>query len=86
LEIKDDGIQSNFEFFQSNFTNCLLSDSIFFESLQDTRKVIKVKSIVFEILISVTIFHKISANGLALGEEADFEALNCQPSTKVDAR
>jgi len=27
-----------------------------------------------------------AANGLALGEEADFEALNCQPSTKVDAR
>jgi hypothetical protein len=25
-------------------------------------------------------------NVLALGEEADFEALNCQPSTKVDAR
>jgi len=23
---------------------------------------------------------------LALGEEADFEAQNCQPSTKVDAR
>lgn len=23
---------------------------------------------------------------LALGEEADFEALNCQPSTKVDTR
>jgi hypothetical protein len=25
-------------------------------------------------------------NVLALGEEADFEALNCQPSTKVDTR
>jgi hypothetical protein len=28
----------------------------------------------------------IEDNGLALGEEADFEALNCQPSTKVDTR
>jgi hypothetical protein len=28
---------------------------------------------------------KIAANGLALGEEADFEALNCQPSKKIDA-
>jgi len=27
-----------------------------------------------------------AANGLALGEEADFGALNCQPSTKVDTR
>jgi len=27
-----------------------------------------------------------TANVLALGEEADFEALNCQPSTKVDTR
>src|SRR5690606_4983405 len=25
-------------------------------------------------------------DGLALGEEADFEALNCQPSTKFDTR
>jgi len=25
-------------------------------------------------------------NVLALGEEADFEAQNCQPSTKVDTR
>jgi hypothetical protein len=25
-------------------------------------------------------------NVLALGEEADFEALNCQPSTKFDTR
>jgi len=25
-------------------------------------------------------------NVLALGEEADFEALNCQPSTKFDKR
>jgi hypothetical protein len=29
---------------------------------------------------------KISANGLALGEEADFEARNFQPSTKADTR
>jgi len=29
---------------------------------------------------------KMAANGLALGEEADFEALNCQPNTKVDTR
>jgi hypothetical protein len=29
---------------------------------------------------------RMNANGLALGEEADFEALNCQPSTKVDTR
>ncbi len=29
---------------------------------------------------------QIASNGLALGEEADFEALNCQPSTKVDTR
>jgi hypothetical protein len=28
----------------------------------------------------------VSANVLALGEEADFEALNCQPSSKVDTR
>jgi len=27
-----------------------------------------------------------AGNGLALGEEADFEALNCQPSTKVDTK
>jgi len=27
-----------------------------------------------------------AANGLALGEEADFEAQNCQPSTKADTR
>lgn len=26
------------------------------------------------------------ANVLALGEEADFEELNCQPSIKVDTR
>jgi len=26
-----------------------------------------------------------NANGLALGEEADFEAQNCQYTTKVDA-
>ncbi|CAN5583207.1 hypothetical protein BH10BAC2_BH10BAC2_10960 [soil metagenome] len=29
---------------------------------------------------------KLGDNALALGEEADFEALNCQPSTKVDTR
>jgi len=29
---------------------------------------------------------KIATNGLALSVEADFEALNCQPSTKVDTR
>jgi hypothetical protein len=29
---------------------------------------------------------KLAANVLALGEEADFEALNCQPNTKVDTR
>jgi hypothetical protein len=28
----------------------------------------------------------IFVNGLALGEEADLEALNCQSSTKVDTR
>jgi len=28
----------------------------------------------------------IGYNGLALCEEADFEALNCQPSTKVGTR
>ena len=28
----------------------------------------------------------LAANVLALAEEADFEALNCQPSTKVDTR
>ena len=28
----------------------------------------------------------IAANGLELGEEADFEAQNCQPSTKVNTR
>jgi hypothetical protein len=27
-----------------------------------------------------------TANVLALGEEADFKALNCLPSTKVDTR
>jgi len=30
------------------------------------------------------IYFKLAHNGLALGEEADFEALNCQSSTKVD--
>lgn len=29
---------------------------------------------------------RIVSNGLVLGEEADYEALNCQPSTKVDTR
>lgn len=29
---------------------------------------------------------KLGYNVLALGEEADFEALNCQPSTKFDTR
>jgi hypothetical protein len=29
---------------------------------------------------------KLTHNVLALGEEADLEALNCQPSTKVDTR
>ena len=29
---------------------------------------------------------RVRHNGLALGEEADFEVLNCQPSTKVDTR
>jgi len=29
---------------------------------------------------------KMPYNGLALGEKADFEALNCQPSTNVDTR
>jgi hypothetical protein len=29
---------------------------------------------------------RVSGNVLALGEEADFEALYCQPSTKADAR
>jgi hypothetical protein len=28
----------------------------------------------------------LAANGLALGEEADFEALKFQPNTKVDTR
>jgi len=28
----------------------------------------------------------LAPNVLALGEEADFEALYCQPSTKADAR
>jgi len=28
----------------------------------------------------------VAFNGLALGEEADFKALNCQPSTKFDTR
>jgi len=27
-----------------------------------------------------------TANGLALGEKADFEAQNCQPSKKFDTR
>jgi hypothetical protein len=31
-------------------------------------------------------FGTMTANGLWLCEEADFEALNCQHSTKVDAR
>ena len=26
---------------------------------------------------------KMTANGLALGKKADFEALNCQPSTEL---
>jgi len=30
--------------------------------------------------------HTVAANGLALGEEADFEAQNCKPSTKFDTR
>jgi hypothetical protein len=29
-------------------------------------------------------FFKLTANGLALGEEANFEALNCQYTTNVD--
>jgi hypothetical protein len=29
---------------------------------------------------------RITANGLALGEEADFGAQNCQDTIKVDAR
>ena len=32
------------------------------------------------------IFGKITANGLRLCEEADFGALNCQHTTKFDAR
>jgi len=31
-------------------------------------------------------FNEVVANVLALGEEADFEAQNCQPRTKVDTR
>jgi len=34
----------------------------------------------------VRLFRAVGHNVLALGEEADFEAQNCQPSTKVDAR
>jgi hypothetical protein len=34
----------------------------------------------------ITRWFLFAANVLALGEEADFEALNCQPSTKVDTR
>jgi hypothetical protein len=29
---------------------------------------------------------KVASNSFGLGEEADFEALNCQPSTKFDTR
>jgi hypothetical protein len=42
-------------------------------------------------IFSVGLFVVLSSNSmtgnvLALGEEADFEALNCQPSTKFDAK
>jgi len=39
-----------------------------------------------QILLSTVGRPKIGHNVLALGEEADFEALYCQPSTKADAR
>jgi hypothetical protein len=32
------------------------------------------------------VFFKMAGNGLAHGEEADFEAQNCQPSTKFDTK
>ncbi len=35
---------------------------------------------------TVFLYLGIIANVLALGEEADFEALNCQPSTNVHTR
>jgi len=37
------------------------------------------------LVIEVSVFI-IAANGLVLGEEADFEAQNCKPSTKFDTR
>jgi hypothetical protein len=37
-------------------------------------------------MFAITACFKMTANGLALGEEADFEAQNCQPSTKFDTR
>jgi hypothetical protein len=43
-------------------------------------------NIKLKIIIGTIIFSKITANVLALGAVADFGALNCQPSTKVDAR
>jgi hypothetical protein len=36
--------------------------------------------------IIVSVVLKMVYNGLALGAVADFEAINCQPSTKFDTR
>jgi len=36
--------------------------------------------------LSIVCRPTVAHNVLALGEEADFEALNCQPTTKVDTR
>jgi len=40
----------------------------------------------YTVFYATVFFLPMNANGLALGEEADFEALNYQPSTKVDTR
>jgi len=37
-------------------------------------------------LLSLVSSFRVRHNGLALGEEADFEVLKCQSSTKVDTR
>ncbi len=52
-------------------------------------KTLKNKSVVNFISVCLmfgTVVHRIADNGLALGEETDFEVLNCQHTTKVDSR
>jgi hypothetical protein len=44
------------------------------------------KSKLFYVYFSFIVFFKLPHNGVRLGEEADFGALNCQHTTKFDAR